>query len=227
VNKMSNVTLHSKTIIRSIIVFTLVMIGMVPVNGQYHDGDINPELTKREMRRLKRKKIEIAKVQANAQLMIDLLKQRDLVIIDDGMKPGWSSEPLISNFFRIEGDTLTTQRAYGKRTFESISSINKRQGLITKIRTRDNSNRVVIEYRDILTLEPRQYSIMIFANRLEVRDDFDARLLIRGKVERYTDSNVFEIGRNSTSLMFERRLWSSGKGRNGEGLFSDGAAIGW
>ncbi|OEK00566.1 hypothetical protein BFP97_03165 [Roseivirga sp. 4D4] len=224
---MANITKHRKVICRAITVFSLVVIGIVPVYGQHLDSDITPELTKREVRKLKRQKIEMAKVQANIERMIDLLEQRDLVIIDDGMRSGWSSEPLISNFFRIKGDTLTTQRASGKRTFESISRINKRQGIITKIRTLENSNRVIIEYRDALTLEPRQYSIMVFANRLEVKDDFESRLLIRGKAEKNTDANVFEIGKNSASLMFERRLWSSGRARNGEGLFSDGAAIGW
>lgn len=211
---------------RTIIVFSLTIIGAICVYGQQLDGVNDSEFTKREIRKLKRQRQKVAKVQANAQLLTDLLEQQDLVIIDDGLR-GWSSEPVISNFFRIVGDTLTVQEAFGQRTFESISRINKRQGIITNIRTRDGSNRAVIEYRDILTLEPRQYSIMVFANRLEVRDDFEARLFIRGKIKKNIDANVFEIGKNSASLMFKRRLWSSGRSRNGEGLFSDGSRIGW
>lgn len=172
---------------------------------------------KKESRKSKREKrfeIKADKIQSNSTRLFQQLDEGDLVVMDDGIGRGMQVGSGLHNFFRIKGDTLTVQkiRTQGAGTaIQSDRDLYKSQGRIRDIEIVEGSpgkpSRVMINYDDILSFEPRMVLIYVHANRFEVRYDDGSRVFIRGKLVKNSDVSLQEIGRNSSTLLLNQSTW--------------------
>ncbi|OEK00564.1 hypothetical protein BFP97_03155 [Roseivirga sp. 4D4] len=194
-------------------VITLIFFGLSPIMAQDTNQDTTPKMTKRMKRQLAKQEAKERKIKYNAKKLVQLIEQKDLVVMDDGVGRDVYPESGLVNFFRIKGDTLTFQRVGSSALgtgYQSDPKIFKKKGVIFEYQVLDSEagrpQRIFLRYRELLTLEPFQVLIFVHANRFEVRNDDGSGILIRGKLANNEDANVLEIGKNSTTLLLNQQL---------------------
>ncbi len=206
-------------------VVILMFLGLSAIVAQETNQELTPKMTKRLKRQLAKKEAKERKIKYNVKKLVQLIEKKDLVVMDDGVGRDVYPESGLVNFFRIQGDTLTFQRVGSKALGTGIQSdpdIFKKKGVIFEYQVLNSEagrpQRIFLRYRELLSLEPFQVLIFVHANRFEVRNDDGSGILIRGKLASNKDANVLEIGKNSTTLLLQQRLWrNGGSRRDGEG----------
>lgn len=182
---------------------------------------IESKMSRRAKKQLAKQEAKDRKIQYNSKKLVQLLKAKDLVVMDDGAFRGESG---MMNFFRVKDDTLTFQRVGTDNLGTGIqqdTEIFKKQGVITDFQVLESQagrpQRLFIRYNDILSFEPLRVLIFVHANRFEVRNDDGSGIFIRGKLANNKDANVLELGQNSSTLLLKQEMGRMGSRRDGSG----------